>query len=48
MFVPMNVTTRWENPGIRPIHASFTAYREIVNPWTNISDRALLNRRDSM
>ena len=30
------------------IHASFTAYREIVNPWTNISDRTLLNRRDSM
>jgi len=27
------------------IYASFTAYQEIVNPWTDISDRTLLNLR---
>jgi len=27
------------------IYASFQAYQEIVNPWTAISDRAILNLR---
>jgi TRAP-type mannitol/chloroaromatic compound transport system substrate-binding protein len=34
-----------ENELLGRIHASFQAYQKVVNPWTAISDRALLNLR---